>query len=118
MAGELLPGLIILPSDAQITANQAVNDAWVETMGKVKGKYGHKFVIERLPYVAVRKSGSMDSELFMESVEQYTFDLYPEETVSLDIEFDPQTGELIKGPVMWNCDMGPGRISSNKDIEA
>ena len=87
-AGEFLPPLILFSSSAENEANYAVKDEWVATFGKTKGKYGHARYVERLPYIAVRKSGSMDIRLFMEFVKNVTFDLYPEETVSLSVETD------------------------------
>ena len=87
-AGELLPPLVIFSSTAEKEENYAVNDEWIAPMGKTKGKYGHKHFVERLPYIAVRKVGSMDVRLFMDFVENATFDLYPAETVSLEIEID------------------------------
>ena len=110
-AGEFLPPLILFSSSAENEANYAVKDEWVATFGKTKGKYGHARYVERLPYIAVRKSGSMDIRLFMEFVKNVTFDLYPEETVSLSVEID-EHGRLIKGPVMWTVDTGPGRLTS------
>ena len=68
-AGELLPPLIIFSSNAEKEEKLAVQDGWLATFGKIKGKYGHKTFVERLPYVAVRKSGSMDLRLFREMIE-------------------------------------------------
>jgi len=110
-AGEFLPPLVIYSSSAEKEENMAVNDEWVASFGKTKGKYGHKQFIERLPYIAVRRNGSMDVKLFMEFVETATFDLYPEDTVSLEIKLD-EFGRLVMGPVMWTCDTGPGRLTS------
>ena len=42
---------------------------------------------------------------------QVTYDLYPHETMSLEIEYDKH-GRLVKGPVMWTVDTGPGRLTS------
>lgn len=109
--GQLLPPLIIFSSGAEKEENMAVNDEWVVGFGKTRGKYGHKQHIERRPYIAVRSSGSMDVKLFMEYIENVTFDLYPEETVSLTIKFD-EFGRLIQGPVFWMVDTGPGRLTS------
>ena len=53
----------------------------------------------------------MDLRLFMSFVEESTFDLYPEETVSLAIKVDNH-GRLESGPVMWTADTGPGRLCS------
>ena len=69
-----------------------------------------------MPYVAVHKSGSIDVHLFQEMVENITFDLYPEETVSLEIKVD-EHGRLVKGPVMWTMDTGQGRLA-NLDNES
>ena len=110
-AGELLPPLIIFPSSAENEENMAVNDEWIVGLGKTRGRYGHGQHIERMPYVSVRKSGSMDVKLFMEFVENATFDLYPEDTVSLVIKLD-NYGRLESGPVMWTVDTGPGRLTS------
>jgi hypothetical protein len=63
MAGEPLPPLFIFSSGA-CEERMAVNDVWIETMGKIRGKWGHKHFIERLPYIAVRPNGSMDISLF------------------------------------------------------
>ena len=81
----------------------AAQDGWVASFGKIRGKWGHKNFIERMPYVAVRKSGSMDVRLFQDMIENITFDLYPQETVSLEIEVD-EHGRLVKGPVMWTME--------------
>ena len=110
-AGEFLPPLVIFSTSAENKENYAVNDQWIAGMGITKGKYGHKSFIERRPYIAVRKVGSMDIELFMEYIENVTFDLYPENTVSLEIKLD-EHGRLVSGPVMWNMDTGPGRLCS------
>ena len=48
----------------------------------------------------------------MEFIETATFDLYPADTVSLEIKID-EYGRLVSGPVMWNMDTGPGRLCSN-----
>jgi hypothetical protein len=40
MAGVPLPPLFIFSSDAS-EERMAVNDAWTETMGKIRGKWGH-----------------------------------------------------------------------------
>ena len=75
-------------SSAEKEGNLAVQDGWVASFGKTKGKYGHRSPIERTPYIAVRNSGSMDGKLFREHVETVIFDLYPPETVSLEIKVD------------------------------
>ena len=53
----------------------------------------------------------MDVLLFMQYVENTTFDLYPEEVVSLELVIDKH-GRLVKGPVFWLVDTGPGRLCS------
>ena len=111
MAGELLPPLLIYDTKAKNTGNYAIKDEWVDDLGYTRGKYGHKEFIQRLPFIAVRSSGGMDTDLFMEYIEEVTFDLYPKETCSLEIEFD-QFGRLVKGPVLWNVDSGPGRLAA------
>ena len=68
MAGELLPPLVIFSSSAEKEENYLVNDASVATLWKTHGKWGHRHHIERLPYLAVRKCGSMDIQLFMDFV--------------------------------------------------
>jgi hypothetical protein len=108
MAGVPLPPLFIFSSDAS-EERMAVNDAWIETMGKIRGKWGHKHFIERLPYIAVRPNGSMDISLFQQLIKDMLFDLYPRDTVSLELVVD-EFGRLVKGPLMLNCDTGPGRI--------
>ena len=55
----------------------------------------------------------MDNALFMEYIENVTSDLYPEETVSLEIEID-EHGRLVMGPVLWTIDTGPSRLTSVK----
>ena len=82
--------------------------------GKIKGKFGHPNYIERLPYVAVRKSGSMDCRLFRQLIEDTTFDLYPKETVALAIKVNDH-GRLLTGPVMWTMDTGQGRMANLED---
>jgi hypothetical protein len=113
-AKEKLPALIVYSSSAEKEENFAVNDAWIEGLGITRGKFGHRDYIERRPYIAVRSSGSMTVCLFQQYVENATFDLYPEETVSLTIEVN-EHGQLVKGPVLWTCDTGPGRLCSNTD---
>ena len=110
-AGEFLPPLIIYSTSAEKEENYAANNEWIVRLGITKGKYGHDHFIERLPYIAVRKVGSMDITLFMDFVKNATFDLYPEETVSLEIKID-EYRRLVCGPVMWNMDTGPGRLTS------
>lgn len=89
----------------------AMNDEWAVGFGKVCGKFGHKRIIERLPYFAVRKNGSMDTSLFIEMVTYMTFDLFPEETITLEIVLD-EHGRLVSGPVLWIVDSGPGRLAA------
>ena len=110
-AGELLPPLLIFSSTAEKEENMTAKDEWLVTFEKTKGKYGHRNFIERLPYIAVRKSRSMDLRLFMEMTKEVTFDLCPRETVSLAIKIDKH-GRLKTGPVMWTADTGPGRLTS------
>jgi hypothetical protein len=55
-AGKFLPPLILFSSSTENKANYAVKDEWIATFGKTKGKYGHARHVERLPYIAVRKS--------------------------------------------------------------
>ena len=98
MAGEVLPPLMIFSSDAQTEDRMAVNDEWIAGFGKVRGKYGHRHIIERLPYIASRPNGSMDVNLFVQLICEITFDLYPEATVSLEIVTD-EFGHLFSGPV-------------------
>ena len=112
--GEMVPPLIIFSSSAEKEENLAVQDGWVASFGKTKGKYGHRRPIERMPYIAVRKSGSIDGRLFREYVETVTFDLYPRETVSLEIKVDDH-GRLVSGPVIWTCDTGQGRLACLDD---
>ena len=64
--GELLPPLIIFSSSAEKEKNMAVRDEWLVTFRKPQGKYGHTSYVDRLPYIAVQKSGSADIRLFME----------------------------------------------------
>ena len=113
MAGEALPPLVIFSSSAEKEENLAANDAWVKGFGKTKGKYGHKRFVERMPYISVRKTGSMDVRLFMEYVENVTKDLFPEGSITLEIKLDDH-GRLISGPVLWTVDTGPGRLTSNQ----
>ena len=113
-AGELLPPLIIFSSNAEKEENLAIQDGWVASFGKIKGKFGHPNYIERLPYVAVRKSGSMDCRLFRQLIEDTTFDLYPKETVALAIKVNDH-GRLLTGPVMWTMDTGQGRMANLED---
>ena len=40
-AGELLPPLIIFSSSAEKEENLAIQDGWVASFGKTRGKYGH-----------------------------------------------------------------------------
>ena len=47
-------------------------------------------------------------------VKNITFNLYPQETVSLEIEVD-EHGRLVKGPVMWTMDTGQGRLANLAD---
>ena len=58
----------------------------LQRLAKTKGKYGHVRYIERLPYIAVRKSDSMNICLIMEFVKNTTFDLCPEEIVAFYVE--------------------------------
>jgi len=108
MAAEVLPPLYIYDTNATRPENFAINDEWTKDFPWIRGKWGHKNYIERKPYVAVRFSGSMDVSLFCDMISHITFDLYPEETVSLNIKFDETTGELITAPVIWNTDTGLG----------
>ena len=59
-AGEVLPPLIIFSTSAEKEENFAVNDEWIVSFGKTRGRWGHRQHIDRLPYVAVRKSGCMN----------------------------------------------------------
>ena len=93
-----------------------VNDKWIDSFGKIKGKCGQKTFIDILPYVAVHPKGSIDNDLFMQMIEQVSFDLYPAETISLKVEFD-NVGQLVKGPVLWNVDSGPGRLANTEGNE-
>ena len=68
-------------------------------------KYEHSDYIERLPYVAVRKSRMIDCCLFQQLIKDVPFDLYPKETMSLEIEID-RCGRVVKGPVMWTMHTG------------
>ena len=113
-AGEVLPPLIIFSSSAEKEENLAIQDGWVASFGKIRGKYGHSHYIERLPYVACRKSGSMDVCLFRQMIVDVTFDLYPKEKVSLQIKIDDY-GRLLTGPVMWTMDTGQGRMVNLED---
>ena len=83
-------------------------------MKKIKGKYGHSDYIKRLPYIAVRKSGSINCCLFRQLIKEVTFDLYPKETVLLEIAID-RFGRLIKGPFMRTMDTGQGRMANLDD---
>ena len=103
--GEMIPPLIIFSSSAAKEENLAVQDGWVASFGKTKGKYGHRRPIERTPYIAVRNSGSIDNKLFREYVETVIFDLYPPETVSLEIKVDDH-GRLKNGSVLFTCELG------------
>ena len=103
--GEMIPPLIIFSSSAAKEENLAVQDGWVASFGKTKGKYGHSRPIERMSYIAVRNSGSMDGKLFSEYVETVIFDLYPPETVSLEIKVDDH-GRLKNGSVLFTCELG------------
>ena len=113
-AGELLPPLIIFSSSAEKEENLAIQDGWVASFGKIRGEYGHRDYIDCLPYVACRKSGSIDVRLFKYYVENATFDLYPKEGVSSEIKVD-QHGRLEKGPAMWTRDTGQGCLASLDD---
>ena len=52
-AGELLPPLIVFSSNAEKEENLTVQDGWLTTFGKIKGKYGHKTFVKRLTYFSV-----------------------------------------------------------------
>ena len=59
---------------------------------------------------------SMDINLFMQMIEQVSFDLYPEETILLKVEFD-NFGWLVKGPILWNVDSGQGWLANTEGNE-
>lgn len=73
--------------------------------------WSHTNYIKCIPYVVVRNSGSIVVRLFQDMVENITFDLYPNKTVSLEIEVD-EHGRLVKGPVMWTINTGQGRLAN------
>lgn len=109
-AGEFPPPLLLFSSSAKDEDNMAVNDEWVKGLGRTKGKFGHPTEKLFSPWVAVRNSGSMDTGLFLIYIESMTLLLYPEETLFPTFEFD-SNGNLVKGPVLWITDTGPGRLA-------
>ncbi len=109
-AGEFPPPLFLFSSDAKDAENMAVADEWIVGMGYTKGKFGHSEEKLFSPWVAVRNSGSMDTGLFLKYIEQMTLQLYPKDTLSPTCEFDSE-GNLVKGPVLWITDTGPGRLA-------
>ena len=64
-----------------------------------------------MPYIAVCPNVSMDIDLFIQTIEQIKLDLYPEENLSIMPKFD-EFRRLVKGPVMWCFDFGPGWLST------
>ncbi|KAL7425468.1 hypothetical protein ACHAXM_000028, partial [Skeletonema potamos] len=52
----------------------------------------------------------MDVQLFLIYIEQMTKTLYPEDTISPTVELDSD-GNVVRGPVLWITDTGPGRLS-------
>ena len=76
-----------------------VNDEWIDTFGKIKGKWGSTNFISCLPYVDIYPKGSMENELFMQMTEMGTLDLYLPDMVLLKVEFE-NVSQLVKGPVL------------------
>ena len=97
----------IFSSNAKKEQNLTVQDGCLATFVKIKGKCGHKAFVKYLPYVAVRKSGSIDLRLFRETTKNITFDMYPKDSISLNIELD-EHGWLLKGPVISTTDTVQG----------
>lgn len=111
MAGEPIPPLYIFTSKAA-EGNEQVNVKWVETHGFIRGKWGNDTYKNIKPWVAATKEGSINNKLFMAYVEECTFEMFPEETVSLEVERDDH-GRLIKGPVLWMMDAATNRTVAN-----
>ncbi len=111
MAGELLPPLLLYDSSANNSSNFGTKEKWVNNMGWTMGKYGLHDFIKQLPYIAVRSSGNTNCDLFMQMIEEFTYDLIPEKTISKDVVFD-FFGRLEKGLVMWTVDFGPGCMTT------
>jgi len=111
LAGEPLPPLYIFSSDAK-DKNWRVCADWVDPLAYIRGKYGHNRYVKFRPSVAARGRGSIDSQLFMEYIEETTYKLFPKEAVSLEIVFDDY-GRVVSGPVLWILDTGNGRIVKN-----
>ena len=49
-------------------------------------------------------------------IENIIFELYPKDTISLDIELDKH-GRFLKGPMMWTMDTGQGHLENIDDEE-
>lgn len=71
-SGEFPPPLFIFSSSAKEDANMSVNEEWVRGLGRTKGKFGHDTEKLFSPCIAVRNSGSMDTDLFLQYIETQT----------------------------------------------
>ncbi len=104
---EVLPPLYIFDTKAKSESNFHIDPEWCRDLPVVAGKYGTGKKMRYPSFVAMRPKGSMDNTLYPVFLNEVILKCYPnvqKETVR------DKTGCKIKGPVLFKCDTGPGRL--------
>ena len=107
--GEELPPLYMFDSSAQHTCNFQVQPSWCKGLPKVNRRYGREEKVSVDSFISVCSKGSMNGSLFRHFIRNVILPLYPNisnECVLVD-------GKVIKGPVIFKIDSGPGRFKDD-----
>lgn len=107
---EAMPPVYIFETKAKTEENMRIKPQWVEGLPIVKGWWGLGEETVMDSQVSVRPHGSMEEDLFIQTVLFYK-KLY-EPTLSPTFVWDGD--RLVKGPIIIKCDSGQGRYCKSE----
>ncbi len=96
--------LYILSSSAMNEENYKFDVRIYETLPEVVAAYRHDLPSLHLSRIAMRRKGSMDTNLWHDLHRQVYCKLW---------QGYPETGKMLRGPLMVKMDSGPGWLSSD-----
>ena len=108
--GDPLPPLFIFDTASKNPDNYKIDSSILASLPVVTGRYGDTRIHTFPSYVCMRKKGSMDTSLWSLYNEEVILRCYRGRVHPTPVR-DPDTGRLIKGPLINKTDGGPGRLS-------
>ncbi len=102
---EAMPPIVIFETKSKKEENLRVKPSWCKDLPVVEGQWGFDEKCVMDAHIAVRRKGSMDEDLFIQTVLFYR-SLYP--NLAPRFKFS-SNGKVIAGQIFIKTDSGPGR---------